>query len=155
MTAVQSTGDIWWRKGNNEFSIDIIPAGLRTEVSALLPPCVPGRLDRSGVVGREMWAVERLDLLLLPRRGRVLEGRECLDDFLFLGLRLCLRLIRVLLLLLFLQLRLLRSELGSLFRLGLFLRLYTRKEKRTLARTPDHQENHRGVKGGGKDNRFK
>lgn len=109
MTTVQSAGDIGRRKGNNEGPRRFgISAMLRLEISALLPPVVPRGLDGLRVICLEVGVIKGLDDLLLAGFGRILVGRESLDDF--LGLLLGLGFARVLLL----QFGLLRCELGGL-----------------------------------------
>lgn len=110
MSAVQGAGDVRRGKGNNEGPRRLgISAMFRLEISVLLPPIVPRRLDGLGVIGREVGVVERLKDLLLAGFGRILVGWESLDDL--LGLLLGLGFARVLLL----QFGLLRCELGGLF----------------------------------------
>lgn len=124
MAAVQSAGDVRWRKGNNK-GPRRVGATLRLEESALLPPGVPRRLDGLGVVGLEVGGIERLKDLLLARLGRILVLWECLDDL--LGLLLGLRLARVLLR----QFGLLRGKLGGFFGARLLICLWYRKSARS------------------------
>lgn len=91
MPAVEGARDIWRRKRNNEFprSIGVVKR-LRLEKATLLPPGIPGRLDRQWIVGLEVRGIERLDDLLLAGLGRILEGREGFNSLLRLLLLLLL-----------------------------------------------------------------
>lgn len=79
VAAVQGTGDIRRRQGDNEGPgrISALLAGLRLEEAAFLPPLVPGSLDSTRVVRGKVRVFKGVKNLLLAGSRVVLEGRKC------------------------------------------------------------------------------